>query len=237
MNQHPSRYRFQLPDRRGKTWRAAGSSLILHALLIAAAVNATAIAARTFKEEIARQIAYLPPPNRRPNSEAMVEHLQYIELGGGVQALETKLSSDRLQLVAGTTRELPPGGDLDRSLANITSSIKLASPDSIYSEIEVEERAERVQGSGAPAYPAELMRQRIEGSALARFVVDTMGHAEPASIRIVSTTHEPFAESVRKAIPNMVFRPATVAGHTVRQAVEQNFRFRLPPVVAPKSKP
>ena len=232
-------YRFRLPPARGTSWPAAVQSALIHAVLLLAAVKATAIAARELHEEITQRIAYLPPPDRRANSERVIEHLQYVDLGGGIQAaIAAKVSPNQLQLHAGPRPDEKPGGDLGKNPITISSSIARYSPDSIFSEIEVEERATRMPGSGAPVYPPELMRQRIEGAVLARFVVDTSGRAEPTSIQILHSTNEQFTASVKTAIPQMIFMPATVARRSVRQAVEQNFRFRLPPQpAAPQARP
>lgn len=83
--------------------------------------------------------------------------------------------------------------------------------------------------SRVPRYPSLLQNVRQEGSVVAYFVVDTLGRVEPASFRAASSTHALFTESVRSAVLAMRFRPAEVAGHPVRQLVEQRFIFTLTP--------
>jgi TonB family protein len=94
---------------------------------------------------------------------------------------------------------------------------------------EVDRPATPLGKSRVPRYPGLLQSARQEGSVVAFFVVDTMGRVEPASFRTASSTHTLFTESVRSAVLAMRFRPAEVAGHPVRQLVEQRFIFTLTP--------
>jgi TonB family protein len=59
--------------------------------------------------------------------------------------------------------------------------------------------------------------------------VDTTGRVDTASIQVVSSDDTRFTQSVRTALGGMRFRPATRGGKTVRQLVEQQFRFRIAP--------
>jgi hypothetical protein len=60
-----------------------------------------------------------------------------------------------------------------------------------------------------------------------QFVVDTTGHADTTTFAILEVTHAEFGESVRQALPNMLFKPAELQGRFVRQLVRQDFRFRI----------
>jgi protein TonB len=82
-------------------------------------------------------------------------------------------------------------------------------------------------GNPVPAYPASLRAAQIEGSVVARFVVDTTGRVEAASINFPEATHLLFGEAVRQSLLRSRYLPAVVADHTVRQLVEQRFAFTL----------
>jgi hypothetical protein len=56
-------------------------SLVAHVVLVSAAVYGTGVRAREIEKAIAQRIFYLPPPDRRPSSENVVEHLQYLDVG------------------------------------------------------------------------------------------------------------------------------------------------------------
>jgi TonB family protein len=79
-----------------------------------------------------------------------------------------------------------------------------------------------------------MLEKGVEGSVLTRYIIDTTGRADSASLQVMTATNGAFTDAVREALPGMRFSPAVVQGHKVRQLVEQNFEFRiLPPVTAP----
>jgi TonB family protein len=102
-------------------------------------------------------------------------------------------------------------------------------PDTVFSVLEVDEMVERHEGSAAPVYPRDLLAMGAEGLVHAIYVVDTTGRVDTASIQVVSSDDTRFTQSVRTALGTMRFRPATRGGKTVRQLVEQQFRFRIAP--------
>lgn len=82
-------------------------------------------------------------------------------------------------------------------------------------------------GNPAPAYPSSLRSAQVEGSVLARFVVDTTGRVEAASINFPEATHTLFADAVRQSLLRSRYLPAVLDDHAVRQLVEQRFAFTL----------
>jgi len=102
-------------------------------------------------------------------------------------------------------------------------------PDSVFSVLEVDEMVERHEGSAAPAYPRDLLAVGAEGMVQAIYVVDTTGRVDTATIQVLRSDDPRFTESVRTALERMRFYPAKRAGKTVRQLVEQQFRFQVLP--------
>jgi len=203
-------------------------SVVAHAVLISAAVYGTGVRARAIEEAIAQRIFYLPPPDRRPSSENIVEHLQYLDVG-----TQAPVSAERqdgtVTSRAGVAAKSKVGGNAGSELQSQAPSLAHESTDSVYSILDVEESATRAEGSAAPAYPPELMKEGKEGGVFIRFVVDSSGHADSTTIEIVRASHPLFALAVRQAVPQMMFSPASMGGRHVRQAVEQNFEFRIAP--------
>jgi protein TonB len=95
-----------------------------------------------------------------------------------------------------------------------------------YDALEVERPVAALPGT-SPSYPELLRAAGLEGQVVVQFVVDTTGRAEGGSVRILSTSHELFAQSIRAAVPKMRFRPAEIGGRRVRQLVQQAFGFSL----------
>lgn len=100
--------------------------------------------------------------------------------------------------------------------------------DSVYFPDEVDNPAAYDPRSAAPAYPDSLQSAGIEGSVVTQFIVDTTGRAADSSLVIIGATHPRFTQSVRDALPRMLFRPAEISGVKIRQLVQQTFSFRLP---------
>ena len=101
------------------------------------------------------------------------------------------------------------------------------SPDNIYTAPMVDKAVVPRSGNPAPVYPGALRAAQVEGSVVARFIVDTTGRAEPASITFPESTHPDFATAVRQALLRSRYLPAVVAGRPVRQLVEQRFAFTI----------
>ena len=203
-------------------------SVVTHVALIGAAVYGTGVRARAVEEAIAQRIFYLPPPDRRPTAENLVERLQYMDVGAATP-VKAERADGLVTAPAGKQKEQTPGGNAGMEAESQVASATAEAPDSVYSILDVEESAVRSSGSAAPVYPPELMKEGKEGGVFIRFIVDTTGRADPSSVEVVRFSHVLFAQSVQQAVPLMLFTPAMVGGHRVRQAVEQNFEFRIAP--------
>ncbi len=84
-----------------------------------------------------------------------------------------------------------------------------------YTEDEVEERPERLNGP-LPQYPDSLRAAGVSGRVVLEVVIDSTGHAEPASIRVLSSTNTEFAASASNCVAATTFRPGRINGHPVR---------------------
>jgi TonB family protein len=65
---------------------------------------------------------------------------------------------------------------------------------------------------------------------IAEFVVNADGRVEESTIGMIASSHAPFADAVRRALPPARFTPATRGGRAVRQVVQQTFTFDPQPV-------
>jgi len=91
-------------------------------------------------------------------------------------------------------------------------------PGAVYSTDVVEERPERI-GGPAPRYPEILRQAGVDGQVTVECVVDTAGRAEPASVRIVSSSQPLFDAPAREAVAASLFRPGRLGGRAVRVRV------------------
>jgi outer membrane biosynthesis protein TonB len=76
-----------------------------------------------------------------------------------------------------------------------------------------------------PRYPDSLFTHAVAGAVLAEFVVDTTGRVEAETFGVVLSSHPLFSESVRHAVTDAAFTPASLNGKRVRQLVQLPFKF------------
>jgi protein TonB len=157
-----------------------------------------------------------PPPTQ--------ESVQFIGLGG-------------LQSVTIPVSEPSPRGSLPAprgSIGDVSSElIDLPSPsndsEKAYSEIEVDSTVSLDPSAEGPQYPPALLQAGVQGVVYARFIVDTVGHVDTATLVVLDKPDPEFVNAVRTALVRMKYRPAVLRGRAVAQLVEQPFVFRIQP--------
>ncbi len=158
-------------------------------------------------------------PLLKQQPRPQVERVRFIGVGRGTPSQPATVA----------TRE-PTAGAGDEEL--VESIVELPDPDEpspfgAFSELEVDVTAERDPESEGPVYPDSLLARAIEGEARVRFVIDATGKAIPESFGVIETTHPGFADAVRRVLPRMKFRPASMGPKAVPQRVEQSFVFKI----------
>ncbi|HET9276110.1 MAG TPA: TonB family protein [Gemmatimonadales bacterium] len=78
-----------------------------------------------------------------------------------------------------------------------------------------------------PRYPPVLQSAGIAGRVEVQYVVDTTGHAEPNSWKVIRSSNKAFEAPAREAIMKGVFKPARIKGQAVRQLVQQAITFNI----------
>lgn len=207
-------------------------SVVAHAIIITAAVEVTTRGPGSELDEPTESVRYLIPFEKilrapvRPTVEPRIS-LTWGEGDGSGGGNDAQLAR-RLDREA-TPRSDAAGRGQDTGGQQLVLPVlaRLLHGDTIRSEIEVDSAVERSAESAAPAYPADLLAQKVEGEVIVQFVVDTSGRVDPGSFRVIASSHYAFADAVRVALPGMKFRPAKMRERAVPQLVEQPFSFRI----------
>jgi protein TonB len=166
-------------------------------------------------------------PLMQPSPRPVQEQVRFVGMPGPGTAPAPRPAPER---AATTAREPAP----EVVAAAPPADDPPGAADGIFTEIQVDLAAERDPMSEGPLYPDSLLAHHIEGEARVRFVVDSTGHADPASFGVIETNRSGFADAVREALPRMRFRPASIGEKKVSQHVEQTFVFRItPPPIVP----
>ena len=211
------------------------TSIALHAAVATFAIVATATAdsQRPPKPETARDLIWLSPGPLETTAgsgsgggETVARRAKAdvaVPAGPPMPRVDLTLISDLPTTIGGTIGERWPGaeratgrgaGDPGAGAGNVFTGPQV-------------ETAAALRGTASPRYPDVLRAQGVEGRVTLRFVVDTTGRVEPASVRVVASTNDLFAAAARATAPTLRFTPASVAGRHVRQLVELPFTFEL----------
>jgi TonB family protein len=76
-------------------------------------------------------------------------------------------------------------------------------------------------------YPIDLLQHGRQGRVIVEFVLDTTGHAEKGTIRVVSSPLHGFNLSAKAYVRDAVFEPALFHGRKVRTRLRVPVEFRL----------
>lgn len=96
---------------------------------------------------------------------------------------------------------------------------------SAYVESEVDRPARQSTGPSPEPDRSTMRLASVAGEANVRFVVETDGHVNPSTLRVVSATDPGRLESISQSLLAMRFEPATIGGIPVRQVVERKFHM------------
>jgi TonB family protein len=203
---------------------------LAHAGVILFAVTATHGGRELPTDEREARVFFLLPPDRVDVRSRQMESLHFGKIGSdltdgmhltepdeGFQIRERAYGARRRGGKTGARGQLPFGPP------------PMFVPDTVFSVLEVDKMVERYENSAAPVYPPELIALGMQGMVQATYVVDTTGMVDTATVKVMLSDDPRFTQSVRDALGQMRFRPAIRQGKTVRQLVEQKFRFRIQP--------
>jgi hypothetical protein len=212
-----------------KTAECAFVSILAHAGLVWFAVGATEGGRRIPTDEREARVFFLLPPDRMDVRSRQSEIIQWGKLGGDLEDGKLLAMPDEGWLLRERARGARNRGHRSGARGELPfGPPPIFVPDTAFSVLDVDEMV-RYEGSAAPIYPRDLLAIGAEGAVQAIYVVDTTGRVDTTTIQVVLSDDPRFTESVRTALGQMRFRPATRAGTRVRQLVQQKFRFRVLP--------
>jgi TonB family protein len=213
-----------------QTAECAFASLVFHASLIWLAVGVIAGAqVLAGNESLAVPLVLLPPDRHEAPPAGQTASFRLGQAGGlfaDGAVLDGTGSGTR---TGGRPYGRQRQGERSRALGLAPLGQAARPADSVFTVLEVERMVERYESSAAPVYPPRLSALGKEGSVQATFVVDTTGRVDLTSVQVLASNDPEFTESVRTALGEMRFHPATRGGRAVRQLVEQRFNFRIAP--------
>ena len=224
---------------RRRSARGAAISIVLHSLLIAAAVALTyptRVDAHPDRQPLG-PVVYVPAPTpiretHQPTTTAPTRQPNAPTINPIVIPARTSMPTS-LPPIDIDGPPLPP--DLVLTVGGVTGPSVLGrgeptnefSPGTVL-DAGVVDRVPRIIGNApAPRYPDMLRQSGATGQVVVRFVVDTLGRAEMGDLVVVEATHPLFASAVKGALAFYRFTPGEAAGRKVRTLVQVPFSFTL----------
>ncbi|MGZ3331997.1 MAG: energy transducer TonB [Gemmatimonadaceae bacterium] len=229
----------QLLESKAKKQKMAGGtmfSIVLHTVLIGAAVYATARAGVKDEKAKAEKIQFVemkkePPkvPDKPPPPKEVVVKPPPPK---GFQVLRAPVRIDikipEIDLSKAITNENDFSGKGVKGGTGSGVVGGIANTNQTYFEFQVEKPAESLPDNPKPKYPSVLESSGIAGEVQAQFVVKSDGKADMDSFKVLKSTNELFTQSVKNVLPRMRFSPAQIGGKPVNQLVQQAFQFAVP---------
>lgn len=219
------------PKRRGigRTLPSSIFSLVTHGILIYAAVVATMKGSGALEQVVAdTQMVFLeeqkPEPEEPqappPPPKGFQTLLAPVEIPTSIPPIDLNERFDPRDFT-GVGVEL---GVATGVVQQVTGPVDLTQ---VFIEAVVDEPPERISFP-APEYPRILLEAGVEGMVVLEAIIDTTGHAEPGSIKVIESTNRAFEAPAREAMRKALFRPGRVRGQPVRVLVHMPIRFVIP---------
>jgi protein TonB len=229
----------QLLESKAKKQKMAGGttfSIVLHTVLIGAAVYATARAGVKDEKAKNEKIQFVemkkePPkvPDKPPPPKEVVVKPPPPK---GFQVLRAPVKIDikipEIDLSKAITNENDFSGKGVKGGTGNGVVGGIANTNQTYFEFQVEKPAESMPDNPKPKYPSVLESSGIAGEVQAQFVVRSDGKADMDTFKVLKSTNELFTQSVKNVLPRMRFSPAQIGGKPVNQLVQQAFQFAVP---------
>ena len=218
-----------------RTFKQSVFSLILHIVLGYGAIRATAAPAATMKAILQdTSMVFLkppepppPPPPETPPPEAIVT------------ANPPPLGFQTVMPPTEIPKEIPPvnlnerfnaadfsGKGVEGGISTGVSGGTGPVTGETFLEAQVDDPVAPIN-IPKPRYPPVLQSAGLSGRVEVNYVVDTLGHAEPASWKVIKSSNQAFEAPAREAIMKGVFKPARIKGQAVRQLVQQVISFNI----------
>lgn len=216
-----------------KTGNQMLASVVLHVIIVGALVWVTQGAAETVKRILEDTTAIFlevpkdtPPPPDQPPPDAIVN------ANPPPQGFQTVLPPDVIP------QEIPPvdlsqrfnakdftgkgvEGGIAAGLVGGTGPVDNAQ---IFLEAQLDDPPS-VLSPGPNRYPEVLRAAGITGRVTLEFVVDTTGHVDQGTIRIINTAHPGFNNAAKEMVSKTIFRPGKLRGQAVAVMVRQAVNF------------
>jgi protein TonB len=220
---------------RKRSIKEGAFSLVLHVVLVYAAVKATAGAAETLNKVLTdTTVVFLEPPKTTPPPPEPPKDV-IVSVNPPPQGFQTVIPPAEIPTTippVNLSEKFDPkdftGRGVEGGIAGgvVGGTGPVPTSGEVFTQAEVDQ-IPIVVSSPTPRYPPIMQSAGIPGQVDMQFVVDTSGHVEESSFKVIKSTHKAFEEPAREALMKTVFKPGKSRGHAVRVLVQQRMTFKI----------
>ncbi|HET7632960.1 MAG TPA: TonB family protein [Gemmatimonadaceae bacterium] len=231
-----------LIESKPKKQKSAGSaliSLVIHTVIITAAVYGTLQAGQKMAKPKATNVEFVkmekkepPPPPKRtapppPNVTVKPPPPKGFQVLSAPIKIPDVLPKIDLSKSVTNAADFTGQGVAGGIAKGVEGGVAPPNEDNAYYSYQVEKQVEMRQGNPPPHYPDILRSANVQGEVIAQFIVDTDGRADMSSFKVIKSSHELFTQAVKDILKQYRFNAAEIGGKKVKQLVQQAFQFNL----------
>jgi TonB family protein len=212
----------------GKFGGSTTLSIVIHGLLAYAAIQATLGSGMRSSEDKLDTTMVFVQPEKEKEEEKQPE--VKLEEPKGFTALLAPVNIPTNIPPINLNEKFDPkdfsGVGIEKGISALSATDVKIDPGQAFIEAVVDEKPERVSTISVD-YPDLLRQAGIEGTVVVEVIIDTLGRAEPGSLRIVQSTNKAFELPAKDAVLKSVYRPGRVRGQAVRVLVQVPISFSI----------
>jgi periplasmic protein TonB len=216
-------------------------SLAIHAGILFGAVKATQGAAEVIRDiAIDTTMVFLKPPDAPPPPPQPPPEQVVVSANPPPQGFQVVSPPDNIPT------EIPPvnlnerfdpkdftgkgvEGGIAAGVAGGTGPVPTIEGE-VFLAAEVDETPQATNPAACQGkYPPVMASAGIPGRVVMQFIVNTNGHVDAGSVKVMSSTHKAFEEPAKQGItaPSCTFKPGSSRGTPVRVLVQQAVSFKV----------
>jgi len=200
-------------------------SLVVHTVVIAGAVYATLSAGETDNSvKVDTAMVFMDQPKQEKPPEQ-----QPVQLDVPLKGFQTVVAPDVIPTnipPVNLQEHFDPKDYSGTGVEGGVSTGMVPIGNEVFMEAIVEEKPAVLSGPTLQ-YPELLRQAQIQGRVLVQAIIDTLGRAEPPSVKVLQSPNPGFDQSAKSYVAKALFRPARVHGRAVRVLIQIPIDFRL----------
>jgi len=200
-------------------------SLVVHTVVIAGAVYATLSAGEADNSvKVDTAMVFMDQPKQEKPPEQ-----QPVQLDVPLKGFQTVVAPDVIPTNIPPVNLQEHFDPKDYSGTGVEGGVAtgmVPTGNEVFMEAIVEEKPAVLSGPQLQ-FPELLRQAQIQGRVLVQAIIDTLGRAEPPSVKVLQSPNPGFDQSAKSYVTKALFRPARVHGRAVRVLIQIPIDFRL----------